>query len=165
MITIAIDASSKSTGIAVFKDKELIYKNCIVSNKKDTYARIKYMVAEIEKVYKKYGADNIIIEDVIPEDVRHNQSVYKVLIYLQAAIVLMFHEYQKEVEFYTSSEWRAKCGIHTGRGIKRESLKAADINFVKEKYNMLVNDDVADAICIGWAYINAKSAPTAFNWE
>lgn len=165
MITIAIDASSKSTGIAVFKDKELIYKNCITSSNKDTYARIKYMVAEIEKVYKKYGADNIIIEDVIPEDVRHNQSVYKVLIYLQAAIVLMFHEYKKEVEFYTSSEWRAKCGIHTGRGIKRESLKAADINFVKEKYNMLVNDDVADAICIGWAYINAKSAPTAFNWE
>ena len=94
MITIAIDASSKSTGIAVFKDKELIYKNCIASSNKDTYARIKYMVAEIEKVYKKYGADNIIIEDVIPEDVRHNQSVYKVLIYLQAAIVLMFHEYQ-----------------------------------------------------------------------
>ena len=165
MITIAIDASSKSTGIAVFKDKELIYKNCIASNKKDTYARIKYMVAEIEKVYKKYGADNIIIEDVIPEDVRHNQSVYKVLIYLQAAIVLMFHEYQKEVEFYTSSEWRAKCWIHTGRGIKRESLKAADINFVKEKYDILVNDDVADAICIGWAYVNAKSVPTAFNWE
>ena len=36
---------------------------------------------------------------------------------------------------------------------------------VKEKYDMLVNDDVADAICIGWAYVNAKSVPTAFNWE
>ena len=31
MITMAIDASSKSTGIAIFKDKELAYYECIVN--------------------------------------------------------------------------------------------------------------------------------------
>ena len=42
-------------------------------------------------------------------------------------------------------------GIKNGRGIKRQTLKEADIEFVKNKYRINVNDDVADAICIGLA--------------
>ena len=45
-------------------------------------------------------------------------------------------------------------GIHTGRGIKREALKAAAQKLVKNIYNIDVNDDISDAICIGIAYIN-----------
>jgi hypothetical protein len=94
------------------------------------------------------------MEDVIPEDVRHNQQVFKVLHYLQAAVVLMLNDYKQTVEFYVSSEWRKKCGIKTGRGITRDMVKQADIKFVKDKYNLDVNDDIADAIGIGYAYLN-----------
>ena len=31
-----------------------------------------------------------------------------------------------------------------------------DINFVKEYYNITVNDDIADAICIGHSNINTS---------
>ena len=54
MITIAIDASTKSTGIAIFKDTELVeYKN-ITDNNKSVLKRIKYMTDSIEDIYKRY---------------------------------------------------------------------------------------------------------------
>ena len=43
------------------------------------------------------------------------------------------------------SEWRSKCGI---KGKCREELKNNAINHVKTVYNIDVNDDEADAICI-----------------
>ena len=72
--------------------------------------------------------------------------------YLQASIVLMFHQKKQKVEFYTASHWRKLCGIKTGGGIKRETLKKASIQLIKEKYNVDVNDDIADSICLGYAY-------------
>ena len=58
-----------------------------------------------------------------------------------------------ETKFYVASAWRAKCGIRTGRGIKRESLKPQDIKFVQNQFGIKVNDDEADAICIGFAEV------------
>lgn len=161
MITMAIDASSKSTGVAIFKDKELVYYECISATDNDAFARIKKMVSRIKNIYEAWEVTNVIMEDVIPEDVRHNQNVFKILHYLQALTVLMLHEYNQKVEFFVSSEWRKKCGIRTGRGITREMVKAADIKFVKDNYSIDVNDDVADAICIGYAYTQPKTSPAA----
>ena len=152
----AIDASSKSTGIAIFKDKELAYYECIAAADSDAFARIKKMVARIKVLYETWNVNSVIMEDVIPEDVRHNQNVFKILHYLQALTVLMLHGYNQKVEFYVSSEWRKKCGIKTGRGITRDMVKAADIKFVKDNYNIDANDDICDAICIGHAFVNKK---------
>ena len=44
-------------------------------------------------------------------------------------------------------------GIHTGKGIKRDELKKKSQFLVKNIYNIDVNDDISDAICIGIAYI------------
>ena len=45
------------------------------------------------------------------------------------------------------------CGIKTGAGVRRESLKAKDIAFVKSQFGIIVNDDIADAICIGFSAV------------
>lgn len=151
-MVMAIDASTKSTGIAIFDGQELVHYECITSAKPDTLARIKLMASKIKEVHDRYKVTEVIMEDVIPEDIHHNDSVYTALKYLQAAVVLSLHDVGQSVNFYVSSEWRKKCGIRTGRGIKREVVKASDIAFVKSNYNLDVNDDIADAICIGWAY-------------
>ena len=76
--------------------------------------------------------------------------------WLQAAIAFLMHETQSkaEIEYVYPSEWRAKCGIKNGRGVRREAAKEHDIKFVKDTYNIIVNDDIADAICIGYSYSN-----------
>ena len=189
MITIAIDASTKSTGIAIFKDTKLVeYKN-ITDNNKSVLKRIKYMTDSIEDIYKRYKNTalttqlskaitegkydstkvQIVMEQVIPDNLNdakwtRNQNTFKALFYLQAAIVLMFDHYDLEVELVGASTWRKWCGIKQG-GANRETLKFRDIEFVKKNYNIDVNDDVADAICIGHGKIYHEPEPQAFNWE
>ena len=175
MITIAIDASTKSTGVAVFKDKQLTRRHNIQDNGKNVLKRIKIMTDCIEEIYIAEKDLNeghqiqVIMEQIIPDNLNeakwtHNQATFKALFYLQAAIVLMFDNYGIDVEFIGASSWRKQCGIKQG-GATRDVLKARDIEFVKEKFGLDVNDDVADAICIGWAKVNATPQPQAFNWE
>lgn len=173
MYTIAIDASTKSTGVAVFKDKELIEKFNFTNANKSVLKRIKYMTDKIEEIYKWYAALDdsfqIIMEQVIPDNLNdakwtRNQATFKALFYLQAAIVIMFDNYDLEVELVGASTWRKWCGIKQG-GANRDTLKSRDIEFVKNNYNIEVNDDVADAICIGHGKIYHEPEPAAFNWE
>ena len=153
MITLSIDASTKSTGIAIFNEGKLIHYECIKSNNTDIYVRIGVMVKRICQLCNTYKPTDIIMQDVLPENVNHNQAVYKALMYLQAAIVLQLHKIELTVKFCTASHWRAEVGIHTGRGRKRQQLKLTAQRLVKHIYNIDVNDDISDAICIGIAYI------------
>ena len=154
MVTMAIDASSKATGIAIFKDKELIFYDCIYATDTDPFTRIKKMTEKIKELHYSWGVSQVVMEDVLPEEVGHNQQVFKILHYLQAYIVLNLHDKGQNVSFLTASEWRKICGIQTGRGITRETLKRKDIQFVKWQYSITVNDDIADAIGLGYAYLN-----------
>ena len=153
MITLAIDGSTHSTGVAVFNDKHLIYYNCIQSNATNTFKRIKYMVAQIKKIYTQYHPQQVVMQEVLPENVKHNQNVYKALIYLQAEVVLMFDQYNIHVEFIPVNTWRRICQIPTGPRIKRQALKEASKQLVKNVFNIQVNDDISDSICLGMAYI------------
>lgn len=163
MILLALDLSTKATGIAVFDGNKLIHYECKTCSSTDTLKRIDVMTQRIEEIWKKYHPTDVIIEDVIPDDVKHNQSVYKALIYTQAAVVLAIHRLGgPHPHFYVSAEWRKKVGIHTGRGIKRETLKQASIDLVKKEYSINVTDDIADAICIGKAYLSDPEYSSAW---
>lgn len=172
MITIAIDASTKSTGIAMFKDNQLLGYENFVSSNKNVLKRIKYMTDKIEEIYKKNNQESVqvVMEQVIPDNLNdakwtRNQATFKALFYLQAAIVLMFDHYDIEVELVGASTWRKWCGIKQG-GANRDTLKFRDIQFVRDHYDDLdVNDDVADAICLGHGKIHHEPEPAAFNWE
>ena len=149
MITMALDLSTKSAGWAIFIDNTLKNSGCITANDINVLNRIDKITKELRELFNEYKPTNIIVEEVLPEDVKHNQQVFKALMYMQASVALEFNKDGKKLEFYTASEWRKKCGIRTGRGITRETLKAADINFVKNIYNLDVNDDIAEAILLG----------------
>lgn len=160
MKVLAIDASSKSTGIAILQDMKLVYYENIIATEGSTYKRILKMKNRILQIYDKYRPTQIVMQDVLPEDVKHNQTVFKVLIYLQAIIVLGLYQTfnVQNVQFYTASHWRRLCGIKTGRGIKRESLKKASVQLVKNKFGLNVNDDISDAICLGMAYVQENAS-------
>jgi len=157
MNILAIDASTKASGIAVFQDKKLIYYTCITAGSTNLFARIDKMIVGIEEIILKYKINYVYIESVYPEDVHNNQSVFDALKYLQGFILHLLNKYNIKHTFLGASEWRSKCGIHTGRGIKREILKAKDIQFVQQQFGIKVNDDIADAICIGCAGLGLSS--------
>lgn len=153
---LSLDLSTKSSGWAIFKEQELINYGCITSSSTDLIKRIHIMIDEIDRILQENEISKIIVEEVRPEGGYGvgNQKTHKALMYLQAALEFLIHDnYNKkvEIEYIFPSSWRAKCGIKNGRGIKRTSLKESDIAFVKENFNLDVNDDEADAICIGFA--------------
>ena len=167
MIILAIDASSKSSGWSVFEDGKLKEYGCITASSTDLIKRIQKMTNGFNEILQKYQIDKIILEEVRPDTgFNSNTNVWKALTWLQAAIAFLVHDnYPKtEIEYIYPSSWRSKIGIHTGRGIKRETLKEADIRYVKENFNIDVNDDIADSICINCSYWKADVQQPESAW-
>lgn len=159
MYILALDASTKSTGVAVFDDTKLIHYECVTASSNDLIKRIQKITVGIEEVLKKFEIKKIILEEVRPENGLQNIKTHRALMWLQASINFMIHDNfpKVEIEYVYPSEWRKQCGIKQGRGVRRDSQKILDIQFVKENYGIDVNDDIADAIGIGHAYTNQLS--------
>lgn len=164
MRILALDASTKSTGAAVFDEDMLVNYDCFTASSTDLIKRIQKIIAELNLFLINNPVDKIIMEEVRPE-VGTNITTYRALMWLQAAINFLLHENfpKVKVEYVYPNEWRAACGIRTGRSVLREKLKSEDIKFVKQTYGLEVNDDIADAIGIGHAYVNQLS--NEINWE
>lgn len=154
MKIIGLDCSTKSTGFSVFEDKELIDYGCITASSTDLLKRIDKIVTALEELLNKYpNVETIIMEEVIPSTGK-NVKTWKALIYLQAIFMMLLHKkFPKiHVEFIYPNSWRSRIGIHTGKGETRDKLKQHDIKYVETHYGIKVNDDIADAICIGYSY-------------
>ena len=156
MNIIALDMSTKSTGYAIYKHNKLVQYNYITATSNDLFNRIKVMLNAINKLLEQ----NPDLEYVIMQQVRQegfvNVKTYKALMYLQGCVQMIIHQKFKhlQTDFLYPSSWRKICKIKQGRGIQRKQQKQLDIQWVKQNFNIEVNDDIADAIGIGYAYIN-----------
>jgi Holliday junction resolvasome RuvABC endonuclease subunit len=166
---LSLDCSTKSTGWAIYNSKkQLIDYGCITASSTDLIKRINKMVHGLDEVCKKYKDINTIVMEEVRPDIGHtsNPKTWKALMWLQAANNFYIHSQLKntKIVYLYPSEWRRICGIKNGRGIKRTAAKEMDIKFVKEKFNITVNDDIADAIGIGYAYLYPTEVKE-LNWE
>ena len=162
MRILSLDLSTKSSGFAIGQDGSLEAHGCITASSRDVVKRIIKMRDQLSKIIKNNKIDKIIMEEVRPE---YNSHTNKVLMWLQAVIVVAAYEIDSSIEyqFIGASTWRAALKIKQGRGVKREALKPQDIQYVEDKYNITVNDDEADAICIFDAYW--EKFDNEINWE
>lgn len=170
MKILALDLSTKSSGWACFNNGQLTTHGCITSASTDLIKRIHVMTDGVKTILNQEPEiQKLIIEEVRPEGGYGvgNQKTHKALMWLQAAIAFLIHDEfpSIEIEYIYPSSWRATLGIKNGRGIKRTTLKEADIAFVQNKYNINVNDDEADAICIGLAQYTKAEEDEGYNWE
>lgn len=159
MNILALDASTKSTGYAIYKHNKLQKYGCIPATSNNLFDRIRVMVNSIKQIL----AQNLDLEYVVLQEVRQqgfiNIKTYKALMYLQGCLNMMIHQQFKhiQVDFVYPTSWRKVCGIKQGRGVQRPIQKQNDINWVKQNFNIEENDDIADAIGLGYAYIKEKA--------
>ena len=144
MKTLALDLSSKSSGYAIFENQELKKYGCISASSSNLYKRIEKMTTELTTILKENKIDKVIIEDVVPDDVHNNGTVFRALMHLQGLVAYTLNKFNLSPEYVVASHWRKLCGIKTGAGVRRESLN---------QFGITVNDDIADAICIGFAFV------------
>ena len=144
MLVAGIDASTTSTGISIMNDGALEYYTLIdlTNEKKDSIKRVKHMMIEICKVLDNYKPDIVYMEKAFNKS---NIDTTIKLANLSGAV--MFYCEKNNIEFFNPepSAWRAKIGIQTGRGVKREVLKAEAIKVVQNEYGIKVHDDVAES--------------------
>ena len=162
MKILSLDLSTKSTGYAIGQNQLIISHGCITATSKDVMKRIIKMRNELTKIITDNKIQKIIMEQVRQDYSSHTS---KILMWLQAIVVMAAYEINPKIQydFIGASTWRAALKIKQGRGITRNDLKPQDIQYVKNKYNIIVNDDEADAICIFDAY-NEKFN-NQINWE
>lgn len=156
MNIIALDMSTKSTGYAIYKHNKLIQYNYITATSNDLFNRIKVMLNAINKLLEQHSDLEYVIMQQVRQEGFINVKTYKALMYLQGCIQMIIHEKFKylQTDFLYPSSWRKICKIKQGRGVQRKQQKQLDVQWVKDNFNIEVNDDVADAIGLGYAYIN-----------
>lgn len=168
MIILSVDASSKSSGWALYEENQLLSHGCITSSSTDLFKRIHKMVDSIDEIITNNNVSKLILEEVRPEDIggRTNTNTHRALMWLQGAIAMMIHDKHSKVtiEYLYPSEWRKCCKIKTGRGVVRETVKQRDIRFVQEQFGFTVNDDEADAIGIGYAFLHPVEQEEIIIW-
>lgn len=162
MRILSLDLSTKSSGFALGQNGSLEAHGCITASSRDVIKRIIKMRDQLSKIIKNNKIDKIVMQQVRPQ---YNSHTNKVLMWLQAIIVVAAYEINPKIEyqFIGASTWRAALKIKQGRGVKREQLKPQDIQYVQNKYNIKVNDDEADAICIFDAY--HQKFNNEINWQ
>ena len=162
MRILSLDLSTKSSGWCVGQNGSLEAHGCITASSRDVIKRIIKMRDQLSKIIKNNKIDKIVMQQVRPQ---YNSHTNKVLMWLQAIIVVAAYEINPKIEcqFIGASTWRAALKIKQGRGVKREQLKPQDIYYIKNKYNIKVNDDEADAICIFDAY--HQKFNNEINWQ
>ena len=156
MYIIALDASTKATGVAIFKDKELLGASCITASSTDLIKRIHKITDGIDNIISQLPIEELVMEEVIPDHAK-NTNTFKALMWLQANIMIMLHDKYPNIKITLvyPGAWRSQCHIKTGRGVKRESLKEADVRLANETFNLnTTSDDIADAVLIGAAHVN-----------
>ena len=162
MKILTLDLSTKSSGFAVGQDQILQQHGCITAKSKDVEKRIIQMRKQITNLICEYSPDKIVMQQVRSET---NSHTNKVLMWLQGIVVIAAYECNSkiQIQFVGATEWRAAIKIRQGRGVKRDEVKSRDIQYVKEKYNITVNDDQADALCIFDSYWIKND--NQINWE
>lgn len=148
---IAVDSSTKKTGIAYYKNGNLFTYDLIdYSKEKNMDIRFKNMSLGLIKTLEEFKPEIIYIEDTV---VLRNAQTQRFLTRLQGVVYAWCVMNNCEFNTIRPTEWRKLIGHKQGKNIGRDELKQQAISYVFKTYSIDVADDVADAICIGDAVL------------
>ena len=148
---ISLDSSSTKTGWAIFENGILNDYGVIdLHNNRDSESRLHNMVQKLWDILEYHKPDIIVVEKLnVSRNLQATRLLSKIMGSIYCYYVLHDNVFYFEIQ---ASEWRAKLGMQsTGR--KRDEYKELSINYIKDKYDIDVSDDVSDAICAGLGYI------------
>lgn len=139
-----IDSSTSHTGVSLFINEELVFYEFIdTSKRKEFNDKLSEMIIRLDKVIKEKDPDAVFVEGQWSGP--NHQTPIK-LAFVVGAIKHICIELKTGCNAELPSQWRKDIGI---KGKNRKEDKEKAIEYVKNKYGITVNDDVAEGICIG----------------
>lgn len=149
MRVIAFDQASINTGWSLFDENGYVDSGIITKNKNiPINQRVPQMAQAICEKIKESNVDLVVIEGI------QNQGSIKTtldLARLQGGIMMWCEVKHIPLHILAPSEWRSVLKFKLGSKVKREELKTQAENYVSEHYELSINTDEAEAICIGAA--------------
>lgn len=162
MIVVSLDQALKTSGYAVYQDGKLITSGTFsIPANKPIEERLFNFWKELNNLYNTYDFDKLIFEDI---QYQNNAETHKKLAYVQASILLWAYNQNVKFEIYSPSHWRSilkdKCKISFCKS--RTEQKAIARQLVKDRFQIDVSEDEADAVCIGLAYHLSSKKESVF---
>ena len=151
---LSLDTSTKDTGCAIFENGKYSYSKFIdVSNVKNSEERISEMIRSIYALFNEISPSIVVVELT---SVMRNPDTQRKLTMVLGAILGKCIEDGIAYYSYRPTEWRSLIkddGEKLPR--KREELKMWAIDRCHRfGYENVIDDNQAEAILIGLAYIN-----------
>lgn len=122
---------------------------CQKEKKETAEDRFKRSCLEIAEFIIEENPDIVVMEGVTYQ---RNSAVMTELAQFQGVIIGACLKHGIDYYIYYPSTWRRYVGILKGNQ-GREELKKAAMKWVSQKFRVQVTEDVAEAICIGKAYL------------
>ena len=150
IIMISIDASTESTGVAIWENGKLSTTTLLnYSDIKNSDIRIETMCKNLILLLDKYKPCVVYIED---NYVGRNPKTQKQLCRIQGAVFGWCILRDSYFETMTPSSWR-KYIPEFNKNKKRDIAKEFSKQYVLKNYNLDCIDDISDAILIGEAML------------
>ena len=166
-IILSLDASSTSTGWAVFDNKGLSAYGVIKPQGEDWRDRLVHQGPKLKEIINKYHPTKIVMEDV-PLKSSGGLKVLVLLGAVQGFIYGIASSYELPVKFVSPTTWRSSMGFYDGTedGKKRDVMKKKAIEYANKEFGLNLKyvspkskqnqDDTAEAICIGYSQIKKR---------
>lgn len=164
---LSLDMATKKTGYGLLDENANLYESGVIRTISDEpRERIREVYDAIENIITSNNITRVVLEDV-PVTSHNNLKTGKDLCILQGSILALCFKHNIDYYFYAPSSWRSLVGTYDGtrQGMKREVQKQRAVDKVNEIYNLEfvynatetktrhTDDDRAEAICLGLAYI------------
>lgn len=148
---LAFDQSTKKTGWAIFRDQDLTKCELIDcdNSKLSPAERFEKMCRAVQDVIDMVKPDFVVMEEVAMQT---NAHALITLSRLQGVIISACFQSKIEFYIYPPSSWRKELGFQQGKGHSRKDLKKQAIAYCKEHHGVDLDEDRADAVCIGDAF-------------
>lgn len=156
---IAFDQATEKFGLSIFDNGKLTFYSLytFTGDVINRLVKIRKFINEI--VIKEWKPDFIVMEDIQYQS--NGLMTFKVLAMLLGIIQEICCAQGIDYEVVSPNVWRKYAGT---AGKSRREEKMLSVAVVREKYDIKVSDDVAEAILIGRyaATVHKKEIPMAF---
>lgn len=141
---IAFDQATEKFGLSIFDDGQLVFYSLYTfsGDMLSRLTKIKKFISDI--VIKEWKPDFVMMEDIQYQ--KNGILTFKVLAMLLGIIQVSCNEADVPFEAVSPNVWRKYAGT---AGKDRRQEKLLSVAVVKEKYDIKVSDDIAEAILIG----------------
>lgn len=170
---LGLDQSTQISGWSIYDDDQLVKYGIFYTSLEKQELRDHAFKEWLINMIHNWKPDLIAIEDIQLQEFRQGKKVdsdnvkgiliFKTLARLQGVIIECCIEQGIDYIVCPTNTWRAYCKV---KGSTRTDKKRSMQLIVKDKYDVTVSEDEADAIGIGYyASKNYSKQNTIINWE